>query len=197
VKKWPRNVIVQLRRWNYRLETDDRIKLVHEFRFPTVLRSCDICPTADEHFEYNLSAVICHIGDAESGHYIALVSGDDDQWFCCDDEIVAPFDVANLAAFTFGLPEAEPQDVEDVRTAYLLFYSRVRESSPAVVIADDLGLEIDRRNEWTCPNTYFFSGQFVKFARDAILRFASPQAAGLAFAVFFRIVLVDEQWTKE
>lgn len=62
---------------------------------------------SDPGFYYNLFCVIHHIGDLESGHYIAFVKSRD-QWFQIDDDNITCVDI-KLALSS---------------TAYMLFYSR-------------------------------------------------------------------------
>jgi hypothetical protein len=124
-----------------------------------------------------LSAVICHIGDAEHGHYIALVRGDDDRWFCCDDELVTPFELANLGPMAFGLSDSEPQDIEDVRTGYLLFDRQAGGRQTPPPLPEDLRIEIDRANERIWPSVFFFSGQFLDFAKALVHQFPRPRSS--------------------
>jgi hypothetical protein len=104
--------------------------------------------------------VISHIGETDSGHYIALVHGDLGQWFCCDDEVIS-----RSISRAFGCADGMAQDGEDVRTGYLLFYTQAGRPEPgAVSIAEDLRRDIDRENEQLWPDSFLFSSQLLSLA---------------------------------
>jgi ubiquitin C-terminal hydrolase len=197
ISKWPRNFIIQLQRWDFELETGERIKLVHDFGFPTILGSSDVCSNSHDEFEYNLSAVICHIGDADSGHYIAIVKGDNDQWFYCDDDNISPFDIGTLPDCAFGIQDRDYEVANEARTAYLLFYRQEEGQGLPVQIPDDLKNDIDKMNATRWPSTFFFSSEFLVLAHELILANPGQEALTLSFFVYFRIVFVNQNWTAK
>jgi hypothetical protein len=196
ITRWPSNLIIQLQRWDFRIEAGEKLKLVHEFGFPTHLSSKDVIKNCDVDKEYELSAVICHIGDAESGHYTAIYK-DDDKWHCCDDESVTPFDIGSLAAQEFGISEGDSELAEEVRTAYLLFYRQNDSSKEKAGMPDDLRMKIDRMNELKSPCTFFFSLEFLNFSFELCSMESRKDAAILSFIVFFRISFVDVEQTRK
>jgi hypothetical protein len=105
-----------------------RLTTGRQFRFPTVLRSCDICPTAVEHFKYNQSAVICHISDAESGHSSAEMT------------IKGLPRRRNRHAVRRRERRGVHVRIAGSRNTRRPHSGQVRESTPAVVIPDDLRL---------------------------------------------------------
>jgi ubiquitin C-terminal hydrolase len=46
--------------------------------------------------EYQLAGIICHIGNAESGHYISYIKIDENKWVEFNDSIAASFSEVNI-----------------------------------------------------------------------------------------------------
>jgi ubiquitin carboxyl-terminal hydrolase 34 len=50
---------------------------------------------------YNLSGIICHIGNAESGHYVSYIKRDE-KWLEFNDSLVMGFSEDNIEVECFG-----------------------------------------------------------------------------------------------
>lgn len=139
LKSAPDNLIFHLKRFDFDL-TDFSRKKVHEhFAFP---ESIDIGLYNVEHLSdpvtphkedvFDLVGVVVHFGNCENGHYYSYIRKrpchtDDDPptWLNFNDELVDPFDPAEIPQKAFG------GCVEDGYTrqykmysAYMLFYQR-------------------------------------------------------------------------
>lgn len=195
ITRWPHNIIIQLQRGDYRLDTGEGIKLVHEFGFPTQLRAEELASythSSPSKFNYTLSAVVVHEGDPESGHYYAIVDGDNGEWYLCDDFNITPFDIGELSK-VFGVSEEMNFDREkEIATGYLLFYRQSEQPKTQPVLPEDLEDRINKENEASWPSTFFFSHEFVDFAMNLITKFPGESAFTLALTVFFKVVVVDD-----
>jgi ubiquitin C-terminal hydrolase len=52
--------------------------------------------------QYNLIGIICHIGNAESGHYISYIKIEENKWLEFNDSIVMTFNQNNIESECFG-----------------------------------------------------------------------------------------------
>ena len=46
--------------------------------------------------QYSLTGIICHIGNAESGHYISYTKIGKDKWVEFNDSLVSTFSPSNI-----------------------------------------------------------------------------------------------------
>ena len=110
ILKWPQSLIIALKRFNQ--VENAQIKLLNRVDIPAILdpSAIDVLPMRVM-FAYELQAVLNHHGDTmEAGHYTACVrQGSANQWWVCDDEVVAQCDS----------PTGPSAD------AYLLFYRKI------------------------------------------------------------------------
>ncbi|OHT06506.1 hypothetical protein TRFO_25460 [Tritrichomonas foetus] len=199
ISKWPNYLFIQLQRWDFKFGYNGRIKLVHEFGFPMEFNTDDIPYNSDKmkNIKYQLSAVIVHEGDVESGHYFAIVNGDDGEWYICDDIDIQSFDVSNIPAWSFGNSKNEPKEINTICTAYLLFYRRVDIQVIEPKVPADLEERINKYNETTWPSTFFYSKQFLEFARNLTSSFPGDDATEVALTVLFRIAIVNEPTARQ
>ena len=65
--------------------------------------------------------MVIHTGIVDSGHYYALIEGNDKNWYEFNDGFVSEFDYEKLEDEAFGSKEEEDQKVKN---AYLLMYKR-------------------------------------------------------------------------
>lgn len=207
VSKWPNYLIIQLQRWDFNVETQERWKLVHEFFFPMefstgILSNITADSIKDDPIDYELSAILVHEGDIEIGHYFAIVNGDNSDWYMCDDNDVTNFDIANIPSQSFGRERLLNDTIKDnqVPTAYLLFYRRRDIQTYEPHMAPDFEERINRYNEQTWPSTWFFSNQFLSFTKELTASYPNNEfTTEVAFTCLFKISIVSDvtaaQWS--
>lgn len=194
VESWPNYMVLQLERWDYTYANLERSKLTQELQFPVELTP----PESSQ--KYQLSGVVVHEGEAERGHYTAIVrseSGND--WYFCNDHDIVNFDPANLGPWCFGA--SEPKLGETVWTGYLLFYKKIGlEEVLKPQINPDLEVFIDEYNDTYWPAQCLYSHQFISYAEDLILqKEQTDMTLDIIFRTFFRVAIVNEKilakWT--
>lgn len=205
ISKWPDYLVIQLQRWDYKIETMERPKLFHEFQFPVELKGSDIlCHFEQQKIDsdYTLTGVVIHRGTADQGHYHAIVVGEDNEWYSCDDETIAYFDINRLDEYAFGKQNEsnELQTPEDVDTGYLLFYKKVVDGtvhSPIFDTSDchlpsELEQTINTDNTVHWPSIIFYSEDFVNYAKSMILKHKdNDQMFDIALTCLFQIAPCD------
>ncbi|OHT12908.1 Clan CA, family C19, ubiquitin hydrolase-like cysteine peptidase [Tritrichomonas foetus] len=200
ISKWPDYLVVQLQRWEFSIETGERHKLVHEFGFPVDLRDDDIkC-----HFEaqkcdcaYTLAGVVIHQGNADQGHYFAIVLGDDNEWYFCNDRKIEYFDINDLATFAYGISDGN-QSPEEIYTGYLLFYKKVGLPKISVECPQDLEEEIDAENARNWSSVIFYSHEFVDYAKRMIMEYnKNIEMLDIALSVLFKIAICEESSLRQ
>ncbi|KAM0377039.1 hypothetical protein HYE67_003686 [Fusarium culmorum] len=142
IKDVPENLIFHLKRFDFNLRTLQRSKINDYFSFPSRV---DMRPYTIEHLSnpesdgeedmFELVGVLVHSGTAESGHYYSYIrerpsSVDSPSWVEFNDDMVAPWDPAQMEQATFGGTNQRPlQDSNGLMfdrnySAYMLFYQR-------------------------------------------------------------------------
>jgi ubiquitin carboxyl-terminal hydrolase 34 len=150
IKSLPDNLIFHLKRFEYAVDLNKRIKVNDYFSFPDTI---DLYPYTLGHIEmqemgikrpaqetqeiYELVGVLVHTGTAESGHYYSYIrdprstsAGSKAQWFEFNDSDVKPWRVEELEHWCYGGTEQsyDPQYYQEAPmksySAYMLFYRR-------------------------------------------------------------------------
>ena len=81
-------------------------------------------------YDYSLVGIICHIGNADAGHYISYIKVDENKWLEFNDSIVSNFKPANIETECFGGNLSAYDDEfdwdkrENSKSAYILVYDR-------------------------------------------------------------------------
>ena len=198
ITKWPNYLILQLQRWTYGLDCRERTKLVHEFDFPFNLITKDICENTTSlspEFNYKLTAVVVHQGSVESGHYIAIVEGEDKDWYVCNDQEIEYFALSELPSWSFGIMDDIITSKNELLTAYLLFYRREDLDNPSFIIPTDLTQKMNILNQNNWNSIIFFSNHFIDFIYDFFTQFSSfNNILELFLLVLFKIVILDENY---
>lgn len=139
----PDNLIFHLKRFDFNLRTLQRSKINDHFSFPTKI---DMQPYTVDYLTdpstgakadiFELVGVLVHSGTAESGHYYSYIrerpsSHDSDNWVEFNDDVVTPWDPAQLESSCFGGVDFRhpPYDsngavFDKTYSAYMLFYQR-------------------------------------------------------------------------
>lgn len=135
VRKAPQVLIIQLKRFEYNLQTNAREKLNDRYTFYQELDFSPVMENPGDFVTYQLCGVTCHVGNALGGHYVSHVLTDDG-WLTFDDENVNSIEEQEVLNSSYGgYSIVENWDdkgkryvttkVPKNRNAYLLFYRRV------------------------------------------------------------------------
>ncbi|GAO52656.1 cysteine proteinase [Saitoella complicata NRRL Y-17804] len=131
VGRLPRILALHLKRFKYREDIQQNIKLFHRVLYPLQLRLFNTTDTADDPDRlYELVGVVVHIGGGPyHGHYVAIVKAGSAGWMLFDDDVVTPVHETFVTNF-FG-------DRPGLGSAYVLFYEMVEEESLGVPKSPD------------------------------------------------------------
>ena len=152
IRSLPNVLIFTLRRFDFDLDTMNRVKLNNYCEFPTTLNMEPYTiegvsrrdagkETAEEgetaspayenaYYQYSLKGIIIHLGYAEAGHYYSFIldqkSG---KWFEFNDINVDPFNPDHIPTECFGVMEKitgglSHEEGGKLRNAYILLYER-------------------------------------------------------------------------
>ncbi|KAH6890396.1 hypothetical protein B0T10DRAFT_317763 [Thelonectria olida] len=139
LKDIPDNMIFHLKRFDFNLRTLQRSKINDYFQFPSRV---NLRPYTIEHLSqpdedgeedmFELVGILVHAGTAESGHYYSYIRerpsfGDRQNWVEFNDDLVTPWDPAQMENSTFGGPERVYDNTiqyDKTYSAYMLFYQR-------------------------------------------------------------------------
>ncbi|OHT01021.1 hypothetical protein TRFO_07691 [Tritrichomonas foetus] len=192
ITKWPDYLCIQLQRWDFPLETQERQKLVHEFDFPIELDTCKIDVNSNK--KYTLKGVIVHQGSAEQGHYFAIVRDGINDWYVCNDQSIEYFEISHLPEWAFGMTDDKLGSSENIGTGYLLFYEQEGIDQFSANVPPDLEDKLNQENQVNWPSEIFYSETFASYAMDLLLLSThNEQAIQLALNVMFRIAATNEK----
>ena len=102
IVKWPRVLLIQLKRWDYNTRTQTRTKNNALVQFP-------LTHTVSPDIVFTLKSIFVHEGHAHAGHYTALVYDTKQGWLLYNDAAV---------------PQTVTQDLVLQTRPYLFFYGR-------------------------------------------------------------------------
>lgn len=189
--KWPQYLCLQLQRWDFNYDTQERTKLNHKFEFPIQLDTQTFHETS-ENLRYCLKGVIIHQGTAEEGHYFAIVKHDkSNDWYVCNDQSIDYFEISELPKWAFGLSD---DSLAKIGTGYLLFYEMDGTNQYEGQLTDELETKLNSQTSQNWPNVIFYSEQFVLYIMDFLLfSELNVDMLKLALTVLFKIAVVDEK----
>ncbi|KAK8847886.1 Ubiquitin carboxyl-terminal hydrolase 34 [Tritrichomonas musculus] len=131
ILKAPSVLIIQLKRFSYDLQQQQRLKITKRYIFPHVFDITRAMVDQTNRVEYELIGVVVHIGNANTGHYfsyckdLSVTNNKNNnkygKWFCCNDTRVRQFDGSLLPEIASG--ENANGNMND-DTAYILFYKK-------------------------------------------------------------------------
>jgi ubiquitin C-terminal hydrolase len=125
VRKVPDYLIIQLKRFEWDLNTFRRTKLSSRFEFQKDFDLAPLLEQENQHQHFSLTGIVLHNGTALGGHYTSCVKING-KWFLFDDaNITETSESSVMNDFYGGLAYQSFGDFEDHRpSAYLLFYTK-------------------------------------------------------------------------
>lgn len=163
INSLPPYLFVQLKRFDYSIETQTRIKIDQRYEFEFEFDFKDYVNFSGE-TRFKLIGVILHQGDVDVGHYISYTKVEDNKWLCLNDTSVTIVSDNIMMNNTYGNPEGS--------TGYILVYERYDASSlPKIEIKEDPTLidEIQNDNLRLIVDSVYFSPYFADFVQQLIL----------------------------
>ncbi|AEY99192.1 FAGR370Wp [Eremothecium gossypii FDAG1] len=136
IKELPELLPLHLKRFKYSEKHQSNIKLFNVIHYPLNLR---VCSTFDHAVckDYELNGIVIHMGGGpQHGHYVAICKHELFGWLLYDDETVES--VGEDAVLRFI------GDVNDMTTAYVLFYKSKREDDDTPAELQDYNANIDQ-----------------------------------------------------
>uniref|UniRef100_A0A6B2KX58 USP domain-containing protein n=1 Tax=Arcella intermedia TaxID=1963864 RepID=A0A6B2KX58_9EUKA len=161
-------IIFSLKRFEY--VSGNRKKVNSKFSFPLSLNMKEWVEDSSrpgDYYEYELSGIIVHAGNSETGHYYSFIKQADDSgkmhWYRFDDVSVEPWNVKNIERDCFG-------GTEENKNACVLFYQR---KQPSEVFWDEteniegipkrLYQEVQRENMALFQDRQYFNYTYSEF----------------------------------
>ncbi|KAK8891148.1 hypothetical protein M9Y10_028354 [Tritrichomonas musculus] len=117
INKLPNHLVIQLKRFEYNLDTFMKYKVNDRFTFPFEFNAAKYTTNPDDEQIYKLTGIVIHDGIAEAGHYYSLVLIGE-KWFCFDDNDVYRYNQHFFNMYVYG------QNNNNAPSAYLLFYTK-------------------------------------------------------------------------
>ncbi|KRX03838.1 hypothetical protein PPERSA_04633 [Pseudocohnilembus persalinus] len=173
------------------------------------------------YYQFNLSGIVIHQGNSESGHYYSLIK-ENQQWFELNDKIVRNFDESEIPNVCFGGQEKISDNefdkgmVQKNRNAYLLFYKRDvlydemgQQKSQLVStqrlnnLSDQIQQEVIQDNMRYRINNYFFSNNFQEFQENLVNKIEDQKSYEFnlpeqkLFITYFFTVVVRRQGRQD
>jgi hypothetical protein len=160
ITKLPPYLILQLKRFEYSVETGQRTKIDQRYEFEDEIDFAGYVSRQIAETRYHLVGVIVHQGEANVGHYFSYVKHEDNNWLCLNDIGVNVVSTSEMRANSYGEISGS--------SAYLLFYQRddagtfpIR--SPINEIDAELRESIDNDNSQLLIESIYFSSLFADF----------------------------------
>lgn len=117
ISKLPPHLVIQLKRFEYNLDTFMKYKVNDYFEFPYELDISKYTTEPQQKQIYELTGVVIHNGIADAGHYYSLLHIND-IWYCFDDNEIYLYDQYFFHKYVYG------QNTSKYPSAYLLFYTK-------------------------------------------------------------------------
>lgn len=122
ISESPEHLFIQLKRFEYNLDTYERYKVNDRFEFPMEIDISRYTSTPSIPNPYKLTGVVIHDGVAELGHYYSLILIDG-KWILFNDKNVGEFPVECFESECFG-GEDESESSYYSPSAYCLIYTK-------------------------------------------------------------------------
>ncbi|KAL4488468.1 hypothetical protein ABPG72_013036 [Tetrahymena utriculariae] len=143
IKNLPNTLILNLFRISHNIETGlnqkDNNKItfeqnlnMHQFMYSSQ-NEMDVENMEQEDYDYTLKGIVVHYGTANYGHYFSYIKIADNKWLEFNDSTISEYNPKDIANDCFGV---DPQELktpkpyyESQKSAYLLFYEKVKKNS--------------------------------------------------------------------
>ncbi|OHT12768.1 hypothetical protein TRFO_17317 [Tritrichomonas foetus] len=134
IKRAPTILIIQLKRFEYNMQKQEREKINSKYEFAQEIDLSSIMKDGSS-TSYDLCGVVQHTGTALGGHYFSDIKRDNGKWFCMNDTVCQKINGEKLPKEASGGFEEIPvyeqgsygyknKKVEKTCSAYLLFYRK-------------------------------------------------------------------------
>ncbi|CAD8065465.1 unnamed protein product [Paramecium primaurelia] len=163
IKKLPDHLVLVLKRFYFDFDLMAKAKINDRIEFPFEL---DMMPYSQqglrqqenrinnsneqdnpqEYYQYRLTGVVIHMGQANSKHYYSIIQDKDDlnKWYEFNDILVTSTNIKDLKNDAFGGADKMLKNQDQSKNAYMLFYERIY----PINIADQqqqINVEIDQK----------------------------------------------------
>ncbi|KAJ3437486.1 ubiquitin carboxyl-terminal hydrolase [Anaeramoeba flamelloides] len=124
ISKMPKHLIFHLNRYQFDLNTFERIKLNSFFEFPIKINLKEFLlqnenQNQNEDQNYTLSGIIVHTGTLNSGHYHSITNTKT-KWLSFNDRVVSEYNTADLENDFYGGLDHDKKKKK--QSAYMLIY---------------------------------------------------------------------------
>lgn len=196
LKSLPKNLIIQLKRFDYDVEFEFRSKVSQFFEFPEVLnldpftvegisrkenetKRANIGGTgkSEPEMRYRLVGILVHKGQAESGHYYSFIKERKTQiWYQFNDEYVTLFDPKLIPLECYG-GQISPGESRS-NSAYMLFYEKFDlvehfKDDSRITIPQHLNQTVMQENKKFLSEKNLFEVNFFHFVQQIISKSGS------------------------
>ena len=140
-KTLPRIFMFVLKRFEFNYQTMQKTKINDYYHFPLILDMNKyteeyIKNKKDEDNKYKLKSIIIHSGNCDAGHYYAYILDEtSNEWYEFNDTKVEKFNINSLDTEAYGKLDVITDDkgnqieVENTRSAYMLFYEKINKDN--------------------------------------------------------------------
>lgn len=191
ISKWPKNLVLQLQRWEFDFNLMYRKKLEGYFSFPMSLPRqllMDLTGTCPD-LDYSLSAIIVHVGQAETGHYYALIK-EGNEWVCCNDTTISTIDISQIPQYAFGVSSSNSGYIP---TGYMLFYTQSNEENIISNIPETLIRYVNSEQKKYWPNYIFNNKQTIGFLSE---KFSDITDSGFLIHLILKLKIQTNELPK-
>ena len=140
-KTLPRIFMFVLKRFEFNYQTMQKTKINNYYQFPLILDMNKytedyIKNKKDEDNKYKLKSIIIHSGNCDAGHYYAYILDEkSNEWYEFNDTKVEKFNINSLETEAYGKldvitdEKGNQIEVENTRSAYMLFYEKINKDN--------------------------------------------------------------------
>ena len=165
ISKCPNILIIQLKRFEFDVQTHEWVKLNKKFEIQNHISLNSICLNSnDSQFDYTLHGVISHRGDRVHGHYTSIVNLDDD-WIRFDDIVAQKIDEKQFQKEVYGENQTNSNQMYESPNGYILFY--LRDNSEIVIDGEKKSLTSNFHEKY---NNQFIN-EIEKQNQEILLKF--------------------------
>ncbi|OHT09563.1 hypothetical protein TRFO_21522 [Tritrichomonas foetus] len=177
IRKSPDFLVIQLKRFEYNLSSNTRVKVNSEYMFPLELNLSIVMEKEPENENdelFELVGVLMHMGSAVAGHYFSHVKRGNGKWVTLNDLSISKCNGEELPIEAAG-GKAKPRGndfgfysdfLEKDTNAYLLFYRKKSTISHAPDVFDtDFSISNFMNHHHNNTNSAF--GSYLEFPKSS------------------------------